>query len=91
MTRMNLDIVGILGDRYDIELNEYFTLSVEERDYLAKYVVSMIFLELRRHPETIGMYEYLLKDRIGELSLTDEFELADLYQRILNEIILTYS
>jgi len=91
MTRMNLDIVGILGDRYDIELNKYFTLTVEERDYLAKYVVSMIFLELRRHPETIGMYEYLLQDRIGELSLTDEFELADLYQRILNEIILTYS
>jgi len=91
MTRMNLDIVGILGDRYDIELNEYFNLTVEERDYLAKYVVSMIFLELRRHPESARMYEHLLQDRIGELSLTDEFELADLYQRILNQIIFTYN
>lgn len=90
MTRLNLDLSELLGDRYDIAMSEYFTLTEEERNYLAKYVVSRIFLTLRNNPEYAKMYEFTLQDRIDELTFNEEYEHADLYQRILNEIILTY-
>lgn len=91
MTRLNLDLIELLGERYDIQMSEYFTLTEEERTYLAKYVVSKIFLTLRDNPDYALMYQFTLQDRIDELTSTEEYEHADLYQRILNEIILTYS
>jgi hypothetical protein len=91
MTRLDIDLVSLLGDRYDIQMTEYFTLTEEERTYLAKYVVSKIFLTLRQNPEYARMYEFTLQDRIDELTFNEEYEHADLYQRILNEIILTYT
>lgn len=87
---MDLDLIGLLGDRYDIEMTDYFTLTEEERNYLAKYVVSRIFVTLRNNPDYAMMYEFNLQDRIDELISMEEYEHADLYQRILNEIKLTY-
>jgi hypothetical protein len=91
MTRLNLDLKGLLGDRYDIEMEDYFKLTVEERDYLAKYVVSKIFLTLIQNRESLPVYQFLLQDRLFELEFNEEYELADLYQRIINEINLIYS
>jgi hypothetical protein len=88
---MDLDLIGLLGDRYDIEMSDYFTLTEDERTYLAKYVVSRIFVTLRNNPNYAVMYEFTLQDRIDELTSMEEYEHADLYQRILNEIKLTYS
>jgi hypothetical protein len=88
---MDLDLIGLLGDRYDIEMTDYFTLTEEERNYLAKYVVSKIFITLRNHPDYAMMYEFNLQDRIDELTSMEEYEHADLYQRILNEIKSTYA
>jgi hypothetical protein len=91
MTRLNLDLKEILGDRYDIEMKDYFKLSVEERNYLAKYLVSKIFITLIRNRESLPLYQFLLQDRLFEIEFNQEYELADLYQRIINEINLIYS
>lgn len=88
---MDLDLIGLLGDRYDIEMKDYFTLTEDERTYLAKYVVSRIFVTLRNNPDYAVMYEFNLLERIDELTSTEEYEHADLYQRILNEIRETYT
>jgi len=91
MTRLSLDLKEMLGDRYDIEMEDYFKLTVEERDYLAKYVVSKIFITLIQNRESLPLYQFLLQDRLFELEFNQEYELADLYQRIINEMNLIYS
>ena len=80
----------LLDSKYDIELEEYWNLSDEDKNELAKLVVEQIhkgFRNLNDLPYHISQ----LDDRRMESEEDEEFERADMIRRIMEKTIEFYS
>ena len=82
MTTLDIDLDSLLDDRFDIELNQYWNLKEEEKNYITHIVVTQVFQTLRREPNTLPLYLRLLDDRIDYSIYHDEYEYAEIYSRI---------
>lgn len=87
MTTFSVDLLELLGDRYDIELEEYWSLSDEEKDNLSNIVIQSIFTTLKREPATFPLYVRLIQDRVKIAEYHDQFEEAEIFNRIQKELL----
>jgi hypothetical protein len=80
----------LMDSKYDIELEQYWKLSDEDKNELAKLVVEQIhkgFRNLNDLPYHISQ----LDDRRMESEEDEEFERADMIRRIMEKTIEFYS
>ena len=87
MTTFSPDLINLLGDRYDIELEEYWTLTNEEKDNITEVVLSSIFHTLKQDINTLPIYIRLIDDRIKFSEYHQEYENAEIFNRIKKELL----
>lgn len=87
MSTFSVDIIDLLGDRYNIDLEDYWSLSNEERDNITITVIDSIFNTLKRQPNSIPLYIRLIDDRLKFAEYHEEFEQAEIFNRIKKELI----
>ena len=87
MTNFSVDLLELLGDRYDIELEEYWGLSNEEKDNLSQVVIQSIFATLKREPATFPLYVRLIHDRVKIAEYHEQYEEAEIFHRIKKELL----
>ena len=87
MTTFSLDLLELLDDRYNIELKDYWSLSNEERDNISIVVLESIFYILKREPDTLPLYVRLVDDRVKFAEYHEEFEQAEIFNRIKKELL----
>jgi hypothetical protein len=82
MTTLDLDLDSLLDDRFDIDLNEYWSLTEEQKNYITQVVITQVFKTLHIDPNTLILYLRLLDDRIYYSEYHEEYEYAEIYRRI---------
>ena len=87
MTTFSPDLLNLLGDRYNIELEEYWSLTNEEKDNVTEVVLNSIFHILQRDQNTVPMYIRLIEDRIKYSEYHQEFEHCEIFNRIKKELL----
>jgi hypothetical protein len=87
MTTFSPDLLNLLGDRYNIELEEYWSLTNEEKDNVTVVVLNSIFHILQRDQNTVPMYIRLIEDRIKYSEYHQEFEHCEIFNRIKKELL----
>jgi hypothetical protein len=80
----------LLDSKYDIELEEYWNLSEEDKQELARLVVQQIHKGLK-NLNNLPYHLSQLDDRIMESVEDDEFERADMIRRIIEKTIEFYN
>jgi ABC-type long-subunit fatty acid transport system fused permease/ATPase subunit len=81
-------IINVLDGRYDYDTVEYFDLSIQDRDNIAKAIVNQFFWKLKVDKGYYQFYKDFIDFRMNELLKEEKYEALDLYKRLLNEIIL---
>jgi hypothetical protein len=87
MTNFSVDLLELLDDRYNIDIKDYWSLSNEEKDNLSNIVIQSLFTILKRQPETLPLYVRLIDDRVKLSEYHDEFEQAEIFNRIKKELL----
>jgi hypothetical protein len=87
MTTFSVDLLELLGDKYDIELEDYWGLSNDDKDNLSQVVIQSIFATLKREPATFPLYVNLISDRVKIAEYHDQFEEAEIFNRIKQELL----
>jgi hypothetical protein len=87
MTTFSLDLLELLDDRYNMDIKDYWSLSNKERHNLSIVVIESIFDTLKRQPETFPLYIRLIDDRVKLAEYHDEFEQAEIFNRIKKELL----
>jgi hypothetical protein len=87
MTNFSVDLLELLDDRYNIDIKDYWSLSNEEKDNLSNIVIQSLFAILKRQPETLPLYVRLIDDRVKLSEYHDEFEQAEIFNRIKKELL----
>jgi hypothetical protein len=82
MTTLDIDLDSLLDDRFDIDLNEYWSLTEDEKNYITQVVITQVFKTLHIDPNTLIIYLRLLDDRIRYAVYHEEYEHAEIYRRI---------
>ena len=82
MTTLDIDLDTLLDDRFDIELNQYWNLTEDEKNYITHVVITQVFKTLQINPDTLILYLRLLDDRINYSVYHEEYEHAEIYRRI---------
>lgn len=82
MTTLDIDLDNLLDDRFDIELNEYWSLTEDEKNYITHVVITQVFKTLQIDPDSLIIYLRLLDDRIRYSVYHEEYEHAEIYSRI---------
>jgi hypothetical protein len=81
-------IINVLDGRYEYDTVEYFDLSIQDRDSIAKAIVNQFFWKLKVDKRYYHFYKDFIDFRMNELLKEEKYEALDLYKRLLNEIIL---
>ena len=81
-------IINVLDGRYEYDTVEYFDLSIQDRDNIAKAIVNQFFWKLKVDKGYYQFYKDFIDFRMNELLKEEKYEALDLYKRLLNEIIL---
>lgn len=82
MKNIDYKIQAILEDKYEIELQEYWELTEEEKDKLIQLIVDMV---IKNNKGDLNYLEYhcsVLDDRRMEAEYHQEYERADMINRI---------
>jgi hypothetical protein len=82
MNDIDYKIQAILDDKYEIELQEYWQLEEEQKDKLIQLIVDMV---IKNNNNDLNYLEYhcsVLDDRRMEAEFHEEFERADMINRI---------
>ncbi len=87
MTTFSLDLLELLDDRYNMDIKDYWSLSNKERHNLSIVVIESIFDTLKREPATLPLYVRLIDDRVKLAEYHDEFEQAEIFNRIKKELL----
>jgi hypothetical protein len=87
MTTFSLDLLELLDDRYNMDIKDYWSLSNKERHNLSIVVIESIFDTLKRQPETFPLYIRLIDDRVKLAEYHDEYEQAEIFNRIKKELL----
>jgi hypothetical protein len=77
----------------DIKVEQYWSLSEEDKKYITEKIVEYIEIELHKNLNLFNYYEYILMRSEYESSLSEEYERADILKRtseLLKEKYLKY-
>ena len=80
----------LLKTKYDIPVNDYFTLSDEDKEGIVDIVIQYYEKNLMVNPEMIYLYLKILTEQISISIESDQFERADIMTRTrkrLNDLI----
>jgi hypothetical protein len=80
----------LLRTKYDIPVNDYFTLSDEDKEGIVDIVIQYYEKNLMVNPEMIYLYLKILTEQISISIESDQFERADIMTRTrkrLNDLI----
>lgn len=80
----------LLRTKYDIPVNDYFTLSDEDKEGIVDIVIQYYEKNLIVNPEMIYLYLKILTEQISISIESDQFERADIMTRTrkrLNDLI----
>jgi len=76
-----------LGQFIDLMDKEYFQVSEEDRDSIARMVIIREFLDLKADPSTLPLYVEYLGSRVEYFKASENYEAADFFERIKKQII----
>lgn len=77
--------LSLVDNRFDIEVEDYFSLSNEERNELAEMIVNYFLPVLEEEPEALKVILIGLDILIGEAEFNEEYEKASLYYDALKK------
>ena len=86
MTKVEHQILALLDNKYDIEIEEYWTLTEEDKDYLGKIIAEKVIRENARDKNYIEFHANILNERIAESEYEEAFERADIIKRIQQKL-----
>jgi lantibiotic modifying enzyme len=87
MNRVDYEIQLLLDNKYDIELEDYWSLTEEEKDALVELIVKVL---IKNNKVDINYFEYycsMMDDKRMEAEDANEFERADIISRITQKLI----
>ena len=87
MNRIDYEIQLLLDSKYDIELEEYWKLTEEEKNTLTDLIVKVVVKNNKVDANYFEYYCSLMDDRRREAEYHNEFERADIISRIREKLI----
>jgi hypothetical protein len=87
MNRIDYEIQLLLDNKYDIELEEYWKLTEEEKNTLTDLIVKVLVKNNRLDANYFEYYCSMMDDRRREAEYHNEFERADIISRIREKLI----
>ena len=75
-----------LGQFIDLMDKEYFQVSEQDRDSIARMVIIREFLDLKADPSSLPLYLEYLSSRIEYFKASEQYEAADFFERIKKNI-----
>jgi hypothetical protein len=72
-----------LDNKFDIEVEDYFTLSTNDRAEITKYVLDHWVPEINRNPLFANQLHRAFLIKLDEAERDQEYEKCDIYSRIL--------
>ena len=87
MNRIDYEIQLLLDNKYDIELEEYWKLTEEEKDSLTELIVKVLIKNNKVDANYFEYYCSLMDDRRMEAEHQNEFERADIISRIREKLM----
>jgi hypothetical protein len=76
-----------LGQFINLMDKQYFEVSPEDRDSIARMVIIREFLDLKADPSSLPIYLEYLSTRVDHFKANENYEAADFFERIKNQII----
>ena len=87
MNRIDYEIQLLLDNKYDIELEQYWSLTEEEKDSLSDLIVKVLIKNNKVDANYFEYYCAMMDDRRMEAEHQNEFERADIISRIREKLI----
>jgi galactose-1-phosphate uridylyltransferase len=87
MNRVDYEIQLLLDSKYDIELEQYWSLTEEEKNSLSELIVKVLVKNNRIDANYFEYYCAMMDDRRREAEYQNEFERADIILRIREKLI----
>jgi galactose-1-phosphate uridylyltransferase len=87
MNRIDYEIQLLLDNKYDIELQEYWKLTEEEKDSLSDLIVKVLIKNNKVDANYFEYYCAMMDDRRLKAEYQNEFERADIISRIREKLI----
>jgi hypothetical protein len=75
-----------LGEFIDLMDKEYFDVSEQDRDSIARMIIIKEFLDLKADPSSLPIYVEYLSSRVEHFKMIENYEAADLFERIKKQI-----
>lgn len=75
----NLSI--FLNENLNIDVNDYFNLKEEDKNYITEFITNTYSKNLDREPHLIGLYLDVISRVIRDLVEQESYELADIMKR----------
>lgn len=86
MTRKLYQIINALDNKYDVEIKDYFKLSIKDREELAELIATSLINHSQNIPVILHSYIAALESIISANEADEEFEKCDLFLRIEKKI-----
>jgi hypothetical protein len=80
-----------MNDKYDIAMEEYFSLPESIKKDITNDVVDDIFVSIKQEPRLLYQYIFMLDTQIEQALDREIFEHADIVLRIKNKLLKTYN
>lgn len=80
-------VIDALDNKFDIEIEEYFNLSIEQREELASIISESLIKSAQNTKIIISSYIASIHNLIVQLEQQQEFEKCDLFRRIQINLI----
>lgn len=84
---MLTEYIAQLDSKYDVDVEGYFELSVEERDELSKKIFEFFIPILEQDLYKAHPLRLAFEIKLDQYIELEKFEYCDLYSRIIREII----
>lgn len=83
---MDNEIEKMLNDFKEILNQDYFNVSEQDRNEIAKLVLMKEFISMPMNNFLVSKYQDYLNMKIAEYELIENYEAADFHKRILQQI-----
>lgn len=75
-----------LDNRFDIEIEDYFKLSNDDKAHLTKLIMENFKKEIDRNPLFIQVLRQAFLSKLFEMEERGEYEKCDIYKRLIETI-----
>ena len=79
---LGFNLEDLLDDRYDIDINNYWTLTEDDKDRITDIVVTNVLVQLSLTPNYYPRYIELLNDSIKVAGEFEQYEKAEMLNRM---------